>query len=158
MKLLAGTITNGCDLWRPFASHHYKKPCVLQIKIYKHIHQKEQTSSIIWSLCSSWFGKWLCIWCSNSGFCPLLMWIFNSNEMSLLSCLVSSLFYTVKKSSIDQLLYNLVENKNSWFFTCTVKQMANVRKVLLTVTSKYLHYEVEPTFSFCSFWMAFCAY
>ena len=63
-----------------------------------------------------------------------------------------------KKSSIDQLLYNLVENKNSWFFTCTVKQMANVRKVFLTVTSKYLHYEVKPTFSFCTFWMAFCAY
>ena len=30
--------------------------------------------------------------------------------------------------------------------TCAVNQMENVRKIVLTVISKYLHYEVEQIF------------
>ena len=72
------------------------------------------------------------------------MWTFNFNE-SLMSCSVSSLIYTVKKL-IDQLVYNLTENRNARFFTITVNQKEIVRKIVLTVIPKYLGYEVEQIF------------
>ena len=74
------------------------------------------------------------------------MWTFNFNE-SLMSCSVSSLIYTVKKL-IDQLVYNLTENRNARFFTITVNQKEIVRKIVLTVIPKYLCYEVEQIFFF----------
>ena len=44
---------------------------------------------------------------------------------------------------MDQLLYDLVENKNAWFLTHTVNQIENVKIIVLTAISRYLHYEVE---------------
>ena len=75
------------------------------------------------------------------------MWTFNFNEF-LMSCSVSSLIYTVKKKLIDQLVYNLIENRNARFFTITVKQKEIVRKIVLTVIPKYMCYEVEQIFFF----------
>ena len=62
-----------------------------------------------------------------------------------MSCSVLSLIYTVKKL-IDQLVYNLTENRNARFFTITVNQKEIVRKIVLTVIPKYLCYEVEQIF------------
>ena len=62
-----------------------------------------------------------------------------------MSCSVSSLIYIVKKL-IDQLVYNLTENRNARFFTITVNQKEIVRKIVLTVIPKYLCYEVEHIF------------
>ena len=64
-----------------------------------------------------------------------------------MSCSVSSLIYTVKKL-IDQLVYNLTENRNARFFTITVNQKEIVRKIVLTVIPKYLCYEVEQILCF----------
>ena len=47
---------------------------------------------------------------------------------------------------MDQLLYDLVENKNAWFLTHTVNQIENVKIIVLTATSRYFHYEVEKIF------------
>ena len=51
-----------------------------------------------------------------------------------------------KKKLIDQLVYNLTENRNARFFTITVNQKEIVRKIVLTVIPKYLCYEVEQIF------------
>ena len=64
-----------------------------------------------------------------------------------MSCSVSSLIYTVKKL-IDQLVYNLTENRNARFFIITVNQKEIVRKIVLTVIPKYLCYEVEQILCF----------
>ena len=49
---------------------------------------------------------------------------------------------------MDQLLYDLVENKNAWFLTHTVNQIENVKIIVLTAISRYFHYEVENIFFF----------
>ena len=47
---------------------------------------------------------------------------------------------------MGQLLYDLFENKNAWFLTHTVNQIENVKIIVLTAISRYLHYEVEQIF------------
>ena len=47
---------------------------------------------------------------------------------------------------MDQLLYDLVENKNAWFLTHTVNQIENVKIIVLTAISRYLCYKVEQIF------------
>ena len=49
---------------------------------------------------------------------------------------------------MDQLLYDLVENKNARFLTHTVNQIENVKIIVLTAISRYFHYEVEKIFFF----------
>ena len=47
---------------------------------------------------------------------------------------------------MDQLLYDLFENKNAWFLTHTVNQIEIVKIIVLTAISRYLCYEVEQIF------------
>ena len=51
-----------------------------------------------------------------------------------------------QKTSMDQLLYNLFENKNAWFLTHTVNQIENVKIIVLAAISRYSCYEVEQIF------------